>query len=349
MTTYRVRGRPGLLKKLQRLADVAIAEADGVVLKSEGSALQQYSTWGQERITLPARTTATRRYDYRYPSSAGAGVDIFVIDTGIVPDLPEFEGRACIGFSAFGAVTSYQCGNNATATGPASGPGVDEDGHGTHVSGTCAGHTYGVAKAASIIAVQVLDGDGSGTTGGVLKGIQYAIAAHTAKRGTGTGSVINLSLGGVYSSTLNNAVASAVNAGIVVAVAAGNDNANAAMHSPASEPSVLTVGAATISDTRASYSNYGALVDVFAPGDRILSVYKDGSVTSLSGTSMATPHVAGVAALLLGSADGVVAGLTSSQIQAYIVSKAVAMKSYSAYSAKIIVTGCSAAGCPAAA
>jgi subtilisin family serine protease len=378
MSTYLVHGPQGLRSKLDALPDVAIVENDATMYASGDAVMTQAAplstapTWGLERISQPDISTAP--FTYRYPSSAGAGVTIYVIDTGILPYLPEFEGRARIGWSAFGTVASpanLANGSRKLLRGkPASKPapkpgrgkpapepepapepapfGIDENGHGTHVAGTCAGVTYGVAKAASIVGVQVLNQGGSGSTSDVIAGIEWVVKQHSAIYGvavdgsTAGGSVINLSLGGGFSATMNMAVASAVKAGIVVVVAAGNDNEDASQHSPASEPSVLTVGASTNTDARATFSNFGSLVDVMAPGVGVLSPYKDGVVASLSGTSMASPHVAGLAAVLMGSPDVMVddklAGLKSTTVQEYIVSSSRPMRDYLGFN--MINNGC---------
>lgn len=201
---------------------------------------------------------------------------------------------------------------------------TDGNGHGTHVAGTSTsppvpslpsllllrftvltsstvgGTTYGVAKLTSLFAVKVLDSDGSGTTSGVIAGMNY-VTSDSATRSCPKGAVANMSLGGSKSTTLNAAAASMVNAGVFLAVAAGNNGANAALYSPASEPTVCTVGAIDDDDTRASWSNFGAVVDIFAPGVDILSSWI-GSTTAtntISGTSMATPHITGLGAYLL--------------------------------------------------
>jgi oryzin len=172
---------------------------------------------------------------------------------------------------------------------------TDENGHGTHCSGTIAGSTYGVAKKANLVAVKVLDKDGSGSNSGVISGIQW-VGNNAAAR-----SVLSMSLGGSYSSAVNSAVKSTVNKGVTVVVAAGNSDDDASNYSPASESTAITVGAIDADDNRASFSNYGSLVDVFGPGVNILSSWI-GSTTAtniISGTSMATPHIAGLATYLI--------------------------------------------------
>ena len=172
---------------------------------------------------------------------------------------------------------------------------TDGNGHGTHCAGTVAGSTYGVAKAAKLVAVKVLGADGGGTTSGVISGIQWVGTNAPAK------SVLSMSLGGGASSALNTAVRNTIAKGVTVVVAAGNDGANAANYSPASEPLAITVGAIDINDNRASFSNYGSVVDIFAPGVNVLSSWigSNSATNTISGTSMACPHVAGLAAYLI--------------------------------------------------
>lgn len=181
----------------------------------------------------------------------------------------------------------------------------DSQGHGTHVAGTIAGASHGVAKKAKIVAVKVLGDDGSGSTSKVISGIEWTIA-HARSSGGGPGkSVVNMSLGGGYSNAINRAVQAATAQGLTFVVAAGNDGKDARNYSPASSPDAITVGATDPGDGRASYSNYGSVVDVFAPGSKIVSTWftSNTAVHTLSGTSMASPHVAGLAAYLI-AAEG---------------------------------------------
>lgn len=239
----------------------------------------QYPTpsWGLDRIDQRALSL-----DNSFTASAyGAGVEVYIVDTGVFASHTDFSGRLRSGFSAI----NDGRGSN------------DCNGHGTHVAGTAAGTTYGVAKAASIIPVRVLDCAGSGTNTGVIAGLDWIIANHTA----GVPAVANMSLGGGASFALDTAVQNAINDGVVMAVAAGNSTADACTSSPARAVNAITVGATTSTDSRASYSNFGTCLDIFAPGSGITSAWIGGisATNSISGTSMASPHVAGVAAALL--------------------------------------------------
>jgi subtilisin family serine protease len=238
------------------------------------STTESGATWGIDRIDQVDRPLDTL-YHYNY---TGAGVYAFIIDTGILASHVEFTGRVQPGY------TAISDGNGTN----------DCNGHGTHVSGTVAGTTWGVAKQASLVPVRVLDCKGSGSNSGVIAGVDWA--ANSALRPA----VANMSLGGSFSSALNAAVAGAVSKGVTMAIAAGNSNADACNYSPASEPSAITVGATGSDDARASYSNYGTCVDLFAPGSGITSAWNTSSTATntISGTSMATPHVTGVAALV---------------------------------------------------
>jgi subtilisin family serine protease len=259
-------------------ADPSVASVEQNQRFQLADTTQSSAPWGLDRIdqaALPLSGT------YTYPDTAGAGVTAYVIDTGVRITHTQISGRASYGYDAVDGDTTASDGN----------------GHGTHVATTIAGTTYGVAKKANIVAVRVLDNSGSGTTAGVIDGIEWVTENHT------TPSVANMSLGGSASTTLDTAVANSIASGVTYAVAAGNSSANASSYSPARVATAITVGATTSADARASYSNYGSGLDIFAPGSSILAGYNtsDTATATLSGTSMATPHVAGAAAVYLAS------------------------------------------------
>jgi subtilisin family serine protease len=276
-----------IVKLLQKLPGVEYIEQDAIitaywaeenVIEKKAYTSQSGAPWGLGRISHVAKGSTT----YQYDTTAGANTCVYVIDTGIYTSHPEFEGRATF-------LANYA----------GDGSNTDGNGHGTHCAGTIGSKTYGVAKKTKLYGIKVLGADGSGTNSGVIAGINFA--ANDAKtRSCPNGAVGSMSLGGSKSSAVNTAVANAVSSGLFMAVAAGNDGANAANYSPASEASAFTVGATDINDKIASFSNYGSVVDAFAPGVNILSTWIGGSTNTISGTSMATPHVAGLAAYLLG-------------------------------------------------
>jgi len=237
-------------------------------------ATQSGATWGLDRVDARSGTDG----DYNY-TATGAGVNAYIIDTGILPTHNDFGSRASTFYDAFND------GQN----------GVDCDGHGTHVAGTVGGSEYGVAKDVTLYGVRVLDCSGGGTLSSVTNGADYVAQNHTKP------AVANMSLGGGASSTIDNAVQGMINAGVTTVVAAGNSDTDACNQSPARVADAITVGSTTSSDSRSSFSNYGSCVDIFAPGSNITSAwYTSNSATNtISGTSMASPHVAGGAALFL--------------------------------------------------
>jgi serine protease len=251
---------------------VAYVEEDGVV---SASATQSPATWGIDRTDQRALPLSN---SYTYNTTA-AGVHAYIIDTGVTLNHSEFSGRIGNGYDAVTA------GGNAN----------DCNGHGSHVAGTVGGTTYGLAKGVTIHPVRVLGCTGSGSNSGVIAGMDWVAANHVKP------AVANMSLGGGASTATDDAVTRMVNAGVTVAVAAGNDNANACNYSPARAASAITVGSTTNTDARSSFSNYGTCLDIFAPGSNITSAWYTSSTATntISGTSMASPHVAGVAALYL--------------------------------------------------
>ena len=268
---------------LRNLPGVDYIEQDAIVQANLGEfekkayVTQSSATWGLARLSNQSPGGST----YTYDSTAGAGTCAYIIDTGIYTAHPEFEGRATF-LSNFAG----------------DGQNTDGNGHGTHCAGTVGSKTYGVAKKTQLYAVKVLDASGSGTNSGVIAGINF-VANDAKTRSCPNGAVANMSLGGSKSTAVNSAAANAVAAGVFMAVAAGNDGRDAANFSPASEATAFTVGATDSSDRLASFSNYGSVVDILAPGVSILSTWLNGRTNTISGTSMATPHVAGLAAYLL--------------------------------------------------
>jgi subtilisin family serine protease len=286
----------GFAARMNEVAAAAIArdpavlfvEEDGEVEKFE--AVQSSATWGLDRIDETARVLDGL---YHY-ASAGSGVHAYVIDTGIHAAHPDFGGRVGEGFTAI----SDGRGTN------------DCDGHGTHVAGTIGSSTWGVAKQVQLHPVRVLNCRGSGTWAGVIAGVDW-VTGNAVKP-----AVANMSLGGGAASSVDTAVNNSIASGITYAIAAGNSSADACNYSPARVGAALTVGATTSGDAMASYSNFGRCVDLFAPGSSITSTWNDGGTSTISGTSMATPHVAGAAALYLGNGHG---GASASEVGDAIV------------------------------
>jgi len=256
----------GQLNALRHNPNVDYVEADQPL---EIKTTQSGATWGIDRIdqrSLPLSGT------YTY-TSTGAGVYAYVLDTGIQTNHPQFGTRAAVAYDALG------------------GDGQDCNGHGTHVAGTIGSTTYGVAKQVQLRSVRVFGCTGSGSTSAVLAAVDWVRLNRTNP------AVANLSIGGAYSAAMNTAVTSLANSGVFVAVAAGNENQNACNVSPASATAVFTTGSTTSTDARRTSSNYGSCVDGYAPGGSITSTWIGGGTNTISGSSMAAPHVAGVAAL----------------------------------------------------
>ena len=256
------------------------------------SELEKNAPWGLARISHRNSLSFGTFNKYLYSAEGGEGVDVYVIDTGTNYDHVDFEGRAHWG-----------------KTIPANDEDADGNGHGTHCSGTIAGKKYGVAKKANIYAVKVLKSNGQGTMSDVVKGVEWAATSHVNKVAAAKkskdkkfkGSAANMSLGGGKATALDLAVNAAVDAGIHFAVAAGNDNADSCKYSPAAAAKAVTVGASTLADERAYFSNYGKCNDIFAPGLSIQSTWIGSkyATNTISGTSMASPHIAGLLAYFL--------------------------------------------------
>ncbi|MGB8702094.1 MAG: S8 family peptidase [Thermosynechococcaceae cyanobacterium] len=261
--------------KLSQDDRVEYISEDGIV-KTVGdvsvTGTQTPATWGLDRIDQRALPLNNQ---YNFPNRAPS-VHAYIIDTGILTTHPDFGGRATFGINTTGDGINDDC-----------------NGHGTHVAGTTGSTTYGVAKKVKLVSVKVLGCSGSGTWSGVIAGVDWVTANHISP------AVANMSLGGGGNAPVDTAVQNSIASGVTYAVAAGNSNSDASFFSPARVPQAITVGATTITDQRSSFSNFGALLDIFAPGSSITSTWLGNSTNTISGTSMASPHVAGAAALYL--------------------------------------------------
>ena len=265
----------GALMSMDKRRASAMANDPSIAFIEPNQIFYANETWGLDHIdqrNLPLDNVYS-------PSFDGTGIHAYIIDTGVRAGHVDFSGRMGNGYDAIDG------DNNPN----------DCNGHGTHVAGTVGGSTWGVAKNVTIHGVRVLDCNGSGSTAGVIAGVDWVANNHISP------AVANMSLGGGASTALDNAVNNAVAAGVFMAVAAGNENQNACNVSPARAADAYTVGSTTSSDTRSSFSNFGTCVDIFAPGSSITSAWhtSNTATNTISGTSMASPHVAGVAALLL--------------------------------------------------
>jgi subtilisin family serine protease len=277
-------------KRLAADASVAYVEQNHAVSLA---ATQTGATWGIDRIDQRNRPLSTT---YTYTTEA-SNVTAYVIDTGVRTSHTQFGGRAVSGYDAIDGGTSDDC-----------------NGHGTHVAGTIGGSTYGVAKRVRLVGVRVLDCAGNGTNAGVIAGVNW-VTSNAVRP-----AVANMSLGGTTSNAVDTAVSNSIARGITYGLAAGNSRANACYSSPARVAAGITVGATTRTDARSSFSNYGSCLDIFAPGSSITSAwYTSSSATNtISGTSMATPHVVGAAALVLAGSPN----LTPAQVRDTLVGRA---------------------------
>jgi subtilisin family serine protease len=267
------------MKALAKNPNVLLVEEN---LEVTATAIQNSAPWGLDRIDQQALPLSTTYDDGDFQ---GANTKSYVVDSGIDPSNTDFEGRVTSGY-------------DAVLDGLGSG---DCNGHGTHVAGTIGSKTFGVAKKTSLIPVRVLDCAGSGYNSSVIAGLNWIAGNYVP----GEAAVVNMSLGGPSSSALDEAVENLISRGITVVVAAGNDNVDACNHSPARTPAAITVGATNTDDSRASYSNYGSCLDIFAPGTSIPSTWLGVNYYAiLSGTSMAAPHVAGVIVRFLSQYPG---------------------------------------------
>jgi subtilisin family serine protease len=271
----------GFSARMTEAEALALAKDPRVQFVEEDSIMEAVATqlnppsWGLDRVDQRALPLSA---SYNY-TSTGAGVNAYVIDTGIRTTHTTFGGRAS------GAFTSINDGRGSN----------DCNGHGTHVAGTIGGSQYGIAKSVRLFAVRVLSCSGSGSNSGVIAGVDFVTSNGIRP------AVANMSLGGGVSTALDNAVRNSIASGVTYAIAAGNSNTNAANSSPARVAEAITVGSSTRTDARSSFSNFGSVVDIFAPGSSITSSWSTSNTATntISGTSMATPHVAGMAARVL--------------------------------------------------
>jgi serine protease len=301
------------MKKLAADSRVDFVEQDQVM---HINATQNGATWGLDRVDQ-ASLPLNSQYTY---TSTGAGVTAYIVDTGILSSHSDFGGRVSGGYTAI---------NDGNGTG-------DCNGHGTHVAGTVGGTTYGLAKSVSLVPVRVLDCQGSGTNSGVIAGVDWVA------QNASFPAVANMSLGGGDSTALDNSVNNAINAGISFVVAAGNSNSNACSGSPNKVPAALTIASSTSSDSRSSFSSWGSCIDLFAPGSSITSTWNNGGTNTISGTSMASPHVAGAVALYLQSNTSA----TPSQVSSAITSNAVSGKISSANGSPNLLLQTTSGGTP---
>jgi len=271
------------LSRFKADENVEYIEEDGIATIN---GFECNNPWGLNRIStgykLQDQDPSQLSFAYTF-GGLGEGIDVFMVDTGILTSHPAFQGRAVWG-KTFGGY-----------------PDIDDNGHGTHTAGTAISYPYGVAQHARAIAVKVIGASGTGTIADVVAGLQWV---GTNVSSTGRRGLVSMSLGGGLSQSWDDAVRSLINSNIPVVVAAGNSDQDASLSSPSDVQEAIVVGASDITDTRAYFSNFGATVDLFAPGVSVISTFNNGSTASYSGTSMATPHAAGQAAVYLATHHG---------------------------------------------
>lgn len=302
---YSARFYQPIAEEVAKMPGIKFVEKDSKVHTLK-PARERNAPWGLARISHRKRLSLGSFNRYLYDNDAGEGVTAYVIDTGIYTKHNDFEGRAVWG-----------------KTIPLDDVDEDTHGHGTHCAGVIAGKLYGIAKKAKVVAVKTLGSDGSGSMSDVIAGVEYALNSHVKESKENPkhkGSTANMSLGGGKSPSLDLAVNAAVRNGLHFAVAAGNENQDACDVSPAGATGPITVGATTLADERAYFSNWGSCVDIFAPGMNILScgIENPDSTEVMSGTSMASPHVCGLMAYFL--------SLQPSQDSEYAVRRAITPK-----------------------
>ena len=296
-----VAGEEDDVLRASQLPGVKYWDRNALVFLQQCAELPNPGTWGLDRIDqtdiLPYNNTEREDATYTWGEDDGAGVTVYVIDTGIQTNHTEFNGRATWGF-------------NATGLGD-----EDGNGHGTHCAGTIGSDAYGVAKAVNLVAVKVMSDRGFGTTGDIVAGLNWVAGQHVP----GDRDIVSMSIGGTGNNPMDDATNSLINAGIAAVIAAGNSNENACDYSPARVANATTVGASNIDDESAVFSNFGTCVDITAPGVLIKSTWQGedaNSTLTISGTSMACPHVAGAAARY---ASSLPSAPTPAQINDYLV------------------------------
>ncbi|KAK2141351.1 hypothetical protein LSH36_1114g00034 [Paralvinella palmiformis] len=302
---FLVKGNEADVIRASRLSEVKYWDRNMIFHTQQCAEHSNPGTWGLDRLDQREPMTyadpTSPDSTYKYGEDDGAGVNAYIVDSGIDINHGDFGGRAIWGTAA---------GNLR--------PGTDDNGHGTHCAGTVGSDSYGVAKEVTLVAVKVMNALGSGTTSDIVEGLQWVLTDHNSK--PNAKSVINMSLGGAGANApMENAVQQLIDGGVTVCIAAGNSNADACRFSPARVADAITVGASGINDVSASFSNYGTCLDLFAPGVDILSTVPGDATDVYDGTSMATPHVAGVVARYLSSQSSVP---SPSAVRDYIVNSA---------------------------